>query len=245
MSKNYDEKTKECVVSSLKKKLAQWVPKYVSTKLIVAVYGLLNFLCLIGRKKREQNFRHNLSLLEVSNSPLKEGYIENQNQWGNIRFGKTTMAFAGCEIMAVYNALMAMRKDNTIDSSDCELLRDFGGCESICRLISDFEKDGAALQGWIGSSPYSIKRYLKKHGIRTRFVWKMDKLSDAKVAIATVYNDAEDLYSQIHTIAFSKEEDGYMSHNALICKRGCQTLKEAVKSVSNNPKMICAIEILK
>jgi len=215
---------------NFKEKMAAWIPEHISPKLIVGLYFLFDLLCTVRLKQRESNYNHNIELLRGEESPLGQGYIENQNDWANVFFGKTTMAFAGCEVLAVYNALLALGKD--------------GGSDLIARLISDFERKGAAFQGWIGTSPLAIKKYLNKLGIQTRLVWDEDKLSDSSVAIATIYNDRKDLYSQIHTIAFTKERDGYVAHNAMNGSTESKSLKEAISVVSEDPKLICAIEIL-
>ncbi len=214
---------------NFKERLAGWIPEHISTKFIVLIYIVFDFFCIVRKKKRIENYEHNLKALLSEESPLSDGFIENQNNWGNVHFGRTTMAFAGCEIMAVYNTFRALGIKE--------------GPEFLSELISVFEVKGAALQGWMGSSPFAIKKYLDKHGIKSRIVWKEEELSDVNVAIATIYNDRYNLYSQIHTIAFTKETDGYAVHNASRAKKGCQTLREAVSCVSEAPKLICAIEI--
>ena len=96
----------------------------------------------------------------------------------------------------------------------------------------------------MGTSPLAVKKYLTKQGIKTRLVWNPDKLSNPRVAIATIYIDRKNLYSQIHTVALTRGEDGYEAHNSAKKPKGCMTLKDAVNSIGINPKLICAIEIL-
>ena len=216
--------------NSLKKKIAKWIPTHVSPRLVVWVYGVLDRLIYIKRSIRKENRINNDEVLNSESSPYKQGYIENQSEWKNVRFGKSTMAFSGCEIMAVYNALYYLNKGS--------------GAALIGELIEEFEKSGAAVKGLIGSSPASIRRHLLKHGIKSRIVWKEDNIDpECELAIATVYNDKKTLYSQIHTITFTKDENGFRSHNARSRQKYYPTLKEAINGVSSDPKMICAIEI--
>ena len=214
----------------IKQRIAQWIPTHVSPKLVVWVYGVLDRLIYIKRSVRKENRSVNDRVLNSDSSPYKQGYIENQSEWKDIRFGRSTMAFSGCEIMAVYNVLYALDKGR--------------GTKLIGELIEEFEKSGAALKGVIGSSPKSIRRHLLKRGIDCSIVWKEQDLDpDCKLAIATVYNDKKSLYSQIHTITFTKDENGFRAHNARSRQKYYPTLREAINGVGSDPKMICAIQI--
>lgn len=214
---------------SFKRKVAAWIPEHVSPKFVVWAYMLLDLICIVRKPIIRQNFIHNSEHIAKNDTPLRGGYIENQNEWGNIHFGKTTMAFAGCEVFAIYNIFRALGKGE--------------GPQKILELIEDFEKKGASLQGWMGTSPMALKRYISKHGIQNRLVWKADNLNNPRLAIVTVYNNKKDLYSQIHTVAFTKEEDGYVAHNANCGHTGCEYLKDAINHLGTDPKLICAIEI--
>lgn len=214
----------------IKQRIAQWIPTHVSPKLVVWVYGVLDRLIYIKRSVRKENRSVNDRVLNSESSPYKQGYIENQSEWKDIRFGRSTMAFSGCEIMAVYNVLYALDKGR--------------GTKLIGELIEEFEKSGAALKGVIGSSPKSIRRHLLKRGIDCSIVWKEEDIDpDCKLAIATVYNDKKSLYSQIHTITFTKDENGFRAHNARSRQKYYPTLREAINGVGSDPKMICAIQI--
>ena len=214
----------------IKQKIAQWIPTHVSPKLVVFVYGVLDRLIYIKKSVRKENRLVNDQVLNSDSSPYKQGYIENQSEWKNVKFGRSTMAFSGCEIMAVYNVLYALDRGK--------------GTKLIGELIEEFEKSGAALKGMIGSSPKSIRRHLLKHGIKSSIVWKEEDIDpDCTLAVATVYNDKKTLYSQIHTIAFTKDENGFRAHNARSRQKYYPTLREAINGVGSDPKMICAIQI--
>ncbi len=214
----------------IKQRIAQWIPTHVSPKLVVWVYGVLDRLIYIKRSVRKENRSVNDRVLNSESSPYKQGYIENQSEWKDIKFGRSTMAFSGCEIMAVYNVLYALDRGR--------------GAKLIGELIEEFEKSGAALKGVIGSSPKSIRRHLLKRGIDCSIVWKEEDIDpDCKLAIATVYNDKKSLYSQIHTITFTKDENGFRAHNARSRQKYYPTLREAINGVGSDPKMICAIQI--
>lgn len=217
--------------NSIIHRLARWIPEHVPTRIVVAAYHILNGICFVNKKTRIGHHEDNLRYLQTEETPLGKGYIENQYAWKNVKFGKTTMAVAGCEIMAVYNVMKALGLGE--------------GPEFICSLIESFEHSGAALNGTIGSSPLEIKRYLCRNGIKCRLLFDENKLSkDCTMAVATVYNDRSDLYRQIHTVAFIKDKDkGIVAHNARTKQPGYPTMAEAIGAVGTNPKTICIIAL--
>lgn len=134
-------------------------------------------------------------------------FIENQNEWESVRFGLSTMKYSGCEIMAVYNAMLDL--GNRMTAWD------------MAELISDFERKGAELNGRWGCSPKSIYKYLTRRGYRVTMttcrnpdtINSIGKNSDS--IIITAYNDRNDIRRMIHTISVTKDNGGnYTLHNA-------------------------------
>ena len=214
-----------------KHKMAQWIPSHVSPQVLVGIYTILDKTSFIKGSVRKYHRSANTERLKGDDSPLGNGYIENQHAWNGVLFGKVDMAYSGCEIMAVYNILHAMGKET--------------GPELVGDLIEGFEKSGAALKGRIGSSPRAIRAHLKRRGIDTRFIWKEDDIDESvDKAIVTYYNNQKSLYHQIHTVAFIREEAGFVPHNARSRQRYYPTLKDAIHGVGSDPKVICIIEII-
>ncbi|MCR5799013.1 MAG: hypothetical protein K6G69_02965 [Lachnospiraceae bacterium] len=213
-------------------RLAGWIPTHVSVKVIIAVYWLMDKLMFIGKKRRREHRENNLAVLTGADSPMKDGFIENQHSWDRVLLGKTTMAEAGCEIMAVYNALLALGLGK--------------GPELISELIERFEKHGAALHGRIGTSPLELRSYLKKRGIKTKWSHDADRTDpETKVAIVMLYNNRDDLFDMIHTITYTKDETaGFVPHNTWHNKPGYPTLKEAIEGSGLKTKVICIMEII-
>ena len=103
-----------------------------------------------SRKRINENLSANETVLaataiEKSGFFQPAHFIENQNEWESVRFGLSTMKYSGCEIMAVYNALLDL--GNRMNSQD------------MAELISKFERKGAELSGRWGCSPKSICKY--------------------------------------------------------------------------------------
>lgn len=197
----------------VKAAIGAWIPQYIPNKVVSGVMGLLS-ICRTRKKQVAQNREHNYELL-VEKEYSKEtkqfftpgAYIENQAQWGKVRFGKKyTMAYGGCEIFAAYNALVALKEEPN--------------GRALTDLISLFERQGAVLSGYFGSAPKAAYHYFKNMGYQVKVVTRRDEETinelgqDYQTVIATVYNDGHDIFRMIHTVNISKDERGYYyGHN--------------------------------
>lgn len=181
-----------------------WIPKKVSNRVVVAFLELLRRWQRLWPKRYLKERRGNEEAFENHRKELEKrnGYIEDQNAYTDMHFGKVTMQYAGCEIMAVYNALRRLR----------------GGEEkSLAQLICSFEQDGMVLSGRFGSSPKSVRDYLQKEGFQTKFSVKKEDFQemckDYEVLILTMYNDKDDILQEIHTVCLTKEQGALWAHN--------------------------------
>lgn len=230
--------------------LVSFIPKYVSSRVFLAVYQMLSWI-KVPRKIREENYTSNCERLRGMNDSFwncPHVYIENQDEWKDIRFGAgrhRNMSYSGCEIIASFNAWKAL-----------------GGCtapEQMAELISAYEAGGAALQGEFGTSPRAIAAYFKRNGftVMTACGEESAKVAEignvCSVLIATVYNDKEDITKQVHTVCITFEAGrGYVLHNAYrINAKGTyvesvpyRTAADAVGHISGyEPKLIYLIGI--
>lgn len=230
--------------------LAAIIPRYVSNRVLLRVYRLLA-LVSVPRFVREKHFRENCERLEKTNWNFwyeRDALIENQREWEEIRFGvgrRQSMSYAGCEIIATYNARKAL--------GDQLSKRD------MAELIGAYEKRGAALWGAFGVAPTAIVAYLKNRGYTVETADGANGAAVAEIAknhrvmIATVYNDKNDITAQIHTICITKNADGgFVIHNAYHRdekgrfreSRPYRTFQEAAAHLSGrNPKLIYMIGI--
>lgn len=167
-------------------------------------------LCAIVKVSEEQIEKNEVINGEKLGKPqgyIAGRYIENQAEWAEIRYGSSTMAFSGCEIMAVYNALLALGKEMTP--------------QDMVELISAFERMGAVLRGKWGSSYYAVYNYFVENGFETTFTCSrnMKRINEIgeryDTIVLTAYNNQYDIRSMIHTISVTKDENGhYTMHNA-------------------------------
>ena len=169
-----------------------FIPKRISNGTIVAVYELLRHIqkLIPGRRQEhlainQQAISHHLHVIEKNN-----GYVEDQNAYIDMPYGKSTMQFSGCEIFAVYNAMRSLLQHPVMD---------------LPELIFYFEKDGMALNGKFGTSPKAA--FTAKEADFAAFAAKYPGL------IFTMYNDRNDIRKEIHTIHISKKGSMFTAHN--------------------------------
>ncbi|MCR5641460.1 MAG: C39 family peptidase [Lachnospiraceae bacterium] len=167
--------------------------------------AIMQFLATFGRVRgvrRKQN--HRIRLERIAGH-MTYGYVEDQKRWTNVPFGRFTMAFSGCEIFAVYNALHYWN-------------RQFGYRE-LAELIYAFEGKGAMLWGGFGTSPYALRDYFlqRDYVVKTttsdqpKEIQKLEQ--ENAVYILTAFNEGHNIFKQIHTVCITLEKDGWYLHN--------------------------------
>lgn len=240
--------------------LKGFIPRKVSNRIVLSILKAGNLMPfpIITAASIEQHRVHNLDIL-CNGAPQKEkankmiytagAYIENQKEWGEVKFGISDMAYSGCEIMAIYNALLALGEPVS--------------AQTVTDLIAKYENSGAVLGGKFGSSPHAIEKYFRTHGYGVVTTTSRDRATINKIGkrsdtvIVYAYNNKDDITAQIHTVNITKEKDGsYSVHNAFNQvqnndknkgygpKEGFSTLQKAIDAISTNPASIDVIGIL-
>lgn len=225
-------------------KLKAFIPQKISNKTVLTVLTILSGLRRVQKTVIRSNAAHNASALLDKKVYDPDSYIENQNEWSNIRFGrKYSMRYAGCEIIAVCNALRALGESVSV--------------RFIVTLISAFERRGAVLGGFFGTAPYAIEKYFKEKGYPVTAADRMDGEiikeigKKSRTVIVVAYNDRNDIMKQVHTVSVTKEEIGtYSVHNAYYrvngryrAKSGYRTLQDAINGIGIHPAGIYVIGI--
>lgn len=190
--------------------LKAFIPQHLSNERLLDILDILTYL-KISKRKIRANRGANAETLIKAFSPGERFYargkhIENQPQWKRIRFGRFTMDYSGCEIIATYNAILSLG----------ETLPEQG----ITDLIGVYEKKGAVLWGGWGVAPRAICRYFMEKGYDAAMTCStapedIDRIGEEyKTVIITVYNDARDITKQIHTMNVSKAgQKDFVLHN--------------------------------
>lgn len=197
-----------------KDRLAALVPRYIPNRLVAGVMGLLQMMRKTSKAKVEENCIQNRSILEEQANVAERkvffrpsAFIENQRKWGKVNFGRGyTMAYGGCEIIAVYNALLSLGKELSAGE--------------LAVLISRFERKGAVWGGMWGVTPQSLKPYFKKLGYQVKKTWSrkekpINRLGEeSDTLIVTSFNNGDNVFDGIHTVNISKDGEGkFHVHN--------------------------------
>lgn len=227
-----------------------YIPQHISNETVLKVYDLLSRILKVSPKVREKNRKIN-SRAQAERNVFKTGnFIENQNDWGDIQFGSGkhhNMRYSGCEIIAVYNALLDLGKE--LSPGD------------MAELIGAFEEKGAALKGEFGVTPHAIKDYLENSGYDVSATSSSDESSICELEkkghtfIATVYNNKNNIMEEIHTVCITKKDGIYAVHNDYTRdgkkppgyreRSGYATLQEAIDSIGRASKSIYVIGVIK
>ena len=153
---------------------------------------------LLTKKGRDPygNLSSNYIKAEEAGISGSGSLIDDQSKLGDLAIGRSNMASAGCEIVAVYNLLKKYK-----DGAKSVELPD---------LVERFERNGVVLGGRFGVSPHALATYLRSMGLKTNFT---SDPSDFDVLaqycpniILTVMNDGSNIFKQIHTIYVSRED---------------------------------------
>ena len=143
----------------------------------------------------QSNYNFNLNMGNPS------GYIISQESCPNYHVGNSRFSRVGCEIAATYNALTAIGRKITVQST-----------------IRSFEKDGyIMISGYAGSDPFAIGDYFDANGVRyTEYAEKSNYRafrnavnnndSNAWAYIVSYWNSSS--RTSLHTVMFTVDGNG-------------------------------------
>lgn len=157
--------------------------------------SVLRFFELLRRLRRP--FAPRTPLPSVADTT--GSYIEDQSLYPDLPFGRSTVARAGCEAIALRNALLALE----------------GSAPPLETVIASLSRDGMVFAGRFGAAPGALRDYLRRRGYRIETVLDPEALRSADVpaAILTFWNDRSDVASGVHTICATRTGNGYIPHN--------------------------------
>ena len=193
--------TVEIDIEAVKDYLKAFLQKKVSNKLILAAIKSIRSLT---PAKYPGNLEHNIEHFPRHLTQIQryKGFIENQDNYYDLKYGRKTIDFSGCEVIAEYNALY-----------------DFTGNENIDfpAMIDYFEKNGILLYGNLGTAPQSVEEYFNELGFKTLSSFKREEYANIEknydTFILTKFNDIEDITQCIHTVCITKKDGKLYVHN--------------------------------
>ena len=210
----------------LSERIYAFIPRHIKNKTVVKAFEWMRKFQRLFRVDNLTHIPGNEAAFLRHQEEINRcgGYIENQNSYRDMLFGKTTMNHSGCEIFATYNAIYSLTGKHIM---------------SLAQMIAEFEKDGMVLSGKFGVAPKAVRDFLEKHGFQTEFVTDETLFEDVairyKSLILTMYNDRNDIRGEVHTIHISKEKQQYTGHNVYCDGRvvgPCGSIKELLGRIN-------------
>ena len=148
-------------------------------------------------EKNREAFKNHINYIKTN-----KGFIEDQKNYTDMSYGIFHLSKNGCGTIATYNVLYALTGNNDIDYAS---------------IVDDYEKDGIALYGLLGTSGIAIEDYFKKNGFKTMSSSKeedFDKIGfETDASVVLVYNDRDDILDSINYMAITKHENKFYFHN--------------------------------
>ncbi|MBQ6042040.1 MAG: hypothetical protein IJL32_14865 [Oscillospiraceae bacterium] len=143
----------------------------------------------------KRNFRYNEKI------PLPEGLINGQGLGAvsGMKFGLSNMSRSGCEVIAVYNALL-------LHGRRAQFLE-------IARYMERFR----VLLGFWGTNFLSLGHCLKHYGLHAKRVRRPEPVAealDSGKTVVFVYWCGKRLRSSVHTVCLQKGKSGLLVYNA-------------------------------
>ncbi|WP_026653211.1 DUF6531 domain-containing protein [Butyrivibrio proteoclasticus] len=228
-------------LSDIEQILKGYIPHNVPNEVVALVMAVLSKVSIISDGTTSKNLEINLD--EIKNVYDARYFIENQSSWEKVLYGNNNMKNAGCGIIATINALHAMG----IYLTD----------EEVANLISEYEKDGAVLNGVLGTSPLAIINYFAEDPMydvsytATNDFDEIGKMAeDSDTLIVMLYNNEDDVTAALHYINIEKKTDAdgntyYVTHNAGNPNEQYDSIEEAIEATGeyDNSKPIVVIGI--
>lgn len=154
-----------------------------------------------ARRRYEENLRADLRAEKGADGALNG---QGRGELGELHFGQSSVAHAGCEAIGVYNALLRLGLERPLPE-----------------IIRDMELRGyMRFWGYMGATPWFFP-LLRRYGARARAVsaasLRRDEmlglLKPGSVYLFSIWNDRLRPYKGLHTFAGVYEPDGWLIYN--------------------------------
>lgn len=186
------------------KKICALIPNQVDNSVVVGAFEMMRKEQKLLKKDFSANLKKNEEAFaaHLASITKNRGYVEDQNNYKDVAYGESTMAYSGCEIFATFNAIYNLTKKNLV---------------SLPKMISEYEKDGMVFSGKFGTAPRAIQDFLNKQGFMTELTTDEAQFDTVgknnESLILTMYNDKNDISKEVHTVNISKENGQFTAHN--------------------------------
>lgn len=141
------------------------------------------------KRLSKRNYEHNQKI------PLPAEPINGQSLGAvsGMKFGRSTVSYSGCEVIAVYNALLLEHRP-----------------EPFCEIARYMERFRVLLGFW-GANLFLLGHCLRHYGLRAKWVKTRSRITDAVANGQTcllIYWVGKVLRSPVHTVCIRQGEAG-------------------------------------
>jgi hypothetical protein len=189
--------------------------------------GIVGLRLFFRKKLIDSNYAHNKRAMEKHLLVIKacDGYIENQNDYTDIRYGAFGLNYNGCGVIAVYNALNYLGVTQSGGQGSVELPN----------LISIFENRGIVMSGEFGTAPGAIYDFFKRLGyscIREKNAGSFSlTMRHSDVGIIIIINNRNRITDGLHTMCITRDASGgFVLHNTHGTFARYETMSELIAS---------------
>ena len=117
----------------------------------------------------------------------------------NLRYGFFSMAWNGCEMIALYNAMVAL-----------------GRPADLAEISREMYPKSSVAWGFFGSNPLLLDRYFKAHDVPFQKTYRFDAFFDAlpdhACGVLSFWN-ARRVFGSLHTVMVKREGDRIIEYN--------------------------------
>ena len=125
---------------------------------------------------------------------LIKGVVEKQNRLKELRLGKSDMAYSGCEVIALYNALFLMKAEH-----------------KLSEIISKAESSGFLVRKGIwGTNPLRLDRIFIDEKVELQRI--KNTPTEPGIYIVSFWNSRR-LFDGIHTVCVQIEDSSVHAYN--------------------------------
>lgn len=215
-------------MSSIKAFFDSFIPKRISNRVVVNFVRTARVLGKPSKKSIADSL--NTNFLNISNHEAAivkaGGYIEDQENYTDMKYGNKTMQWSGCGVMATYNALVNLKS------------KKYPAFVSLIpELIRYYEMHGIVFKGALGTSPLAIAKFFKEKGFDVTVCLKekdFDKVGETSdTLILAQYNDRDNINKGVHFIQISKDNGKFRPHN-VNCDGSIEEERDSVTEVIKN-----------
>lgn len=152
------------------------------------------------KKFRTKTAEKNLAVNKKNIEP--EGMINGQGELSDYRFGLSTMDKVGCGIIAIYNALRLLGRE-----------------EGFTELIREFETNSTETIpfGFFGINSFSMTKFFKARSISYTKLHSINDIvrhtEEGGIYIFTFFNNRKKLTEGAHTVALQYSDGFYTVYN--------------------------------